>query len=181
MLESPEALPALWEDLTVDFSHELITGRLGCGRCWGSTGSGATACPALARLPGSPSAVCLHCRRAHASAVERCSAERRGVPRCAPSLAAAPAACWFAWHIVLLLVMSGEVAQQAILWHYIAVLIMPPPWRTLPPLQAFAAVRLQSHRLVDFVRARCHVLRRLMLTNSEGYWVSELCGHGAPI
>lgn len=39
------------------------------------------------------------------------------------------------------------------------------------PLQAFAAVRLQSHRLVDFVRERRHVLRRLTLTNSEGYWV----------
>lgn len=26
VLESPEALPALWQDLVVDFSHELITG-----------------------------------------------------------------------------------------------------------------------------------------------------------
>lgn len=41
--------------------------------------------------------------------------------------------------------------------------------------QAFAAVRLQSHRLVDFVRERRQVLRRLTLTNSEGYWVSRKC------
>ena len=32
-------------------------------------------------------------------------------------------------------------------------------------------MRLQSHRLVDFVRERRHVLQRLTLTNSEGYWV----------
>lgn len=41
--------------------------------------------------------------------------------------------------------------------------------------QAFAAVRLQSHRLVDFVRERRQVLRSLTLTNSEGYWVRRSC------
>jgi len=29
---------------------------------------------------------------------------------------------------------------------------------------------LQSHRVVEFVRQRRHVLRRLTLTNSEGYF-----------
>lgn len=83
VLESPEALPTLWQDLVVDFSHELITG--------------------------------VH---------------------------------------------------------------VPVRWSDVQPSdeefrEAFAAVRLQSHRLVDFVRERRQVLRRLTLTNSEGYWADD--------
>ncbi|KAI7842300.1 hypothetical protein COHA_003941 [Chlorella ohadii] len=83
VLESREALPALWSELVVDFSHELITG--------------------------------VH---------------------------------------------------------------VPVRWSDVRPSdeefrEAFAAVRLQSHRLVDFVRERRHVLRRLTLTNSEGYWADD--------
>jgi hypothetical protein len=83
VLESREALPALWQDLVVDFAHELITG--------------------------------VH---------------------------------------------------------------VPVRWSDVRPSdeefrEAFAAVRLQSHRVVDFVRERHQVLRRLTLTNSEGYWADD--------
>lgn len=40
-------------------------------------------------------------------------------------------------------------------------------------MQAFASVRLRCHRLVDFVRERRRVLRRLVLANSEGYWAED--------
>ena len=46
VLESREALPALWEDLAVDFSHELITGRhfvAGCCSCCCCCGRNRTA------------------------------------------------------------------------------------------------------------------------------------------
>lgn len=42
--------------------------------------------------------------------------------------------------------------------------------------EAFAAVRLRCHRLVDFVRERRAVLQKLVLTNSEGYWAGARMG-----
>ncbi|EFN57680.1 expressed protein, partial [Chlorella variabilis] len=55
---------------------------------------------------------------------------------------------------------------------------VPVAWSDVRPSDeefraAFAAVRLRSHRLVDFVRARRRVLRRLVLVNSEGYWAED--------
>ncbi|KAL4445740.1 hypothetical protein ABPG77_008939 [Micractinium sp. CCAP 211/92] len=55
---------------------------------------------------------------------------------------------------------------------------VPVAWSDVRPSDdefaaAFAAVRLQSHRLVEFVRARRGVLRRLTLTNSEGYFSED--------
>ena len=52
---------------------------------------------------------------------------------------------------------------------------VPVAWSDVRPTdeefrEAFASVRLRCHRVVDFVRARRAVLRRLVLTNSEGYW-----------
>jgi hypothetical protein len=55
---------------------------------------------------------------------------------------------------------------------------VPVAWSDVRPTdaefrQAFAAVRLRSYRLVEFVQARRRVLRRLVLTNSEGYWAED--------
>lgn len=52
---------------------------------------------------------------------------------------------------------------------------VPVAWSDVRPSDedfqaAFAAVRLRSHRLVDFVRARRGVLRSLVLCHSEGFW-----------
>ncbi|KAL4425880.1 hypothetical protein ABPG75_009896 [Micractinium tetrahymenae] len=55
---------------------------------------------------------------------------------------------------------------------------VPVAWSDIRPTDeefaaAFAAVRLQSHRLVEFVRARRGVLRSLTLANSEGYFSED--------
>lgn len=55
---------------------------------------------------------------------------------------------------------------------------VPVAWSDTRPSDAefaaaFGAVRLQSQRIVDFARARRSVLRRLTLTNSEGYFSED--------
>ena len=61
---------------------------------------------------------------------------------------------------------------------------VPLTWTDERPSDAefralFAAVRLRSHRFVDFVRSRRHVLTKLVLTNSEGYGAGGVGRGGA--
>lgn len=165
LLRSKAALAVLWEELVLDFGHELITSvhtpvAWSDRRCAGARGGG----PRQAWGP----------QRAGAAGEGTSRLMQSAAPVAASPSAAVHSAIRYlvrTWHARV----GGQGGWGKSRWspacqETLCVSFSLPRPGDEEFRAAFAATRLNAHRILEFVRERRGCIRKLVLMHSEGYW-----------